>query len=284
MKLKECPFNIFIMLITFISCVAKAEVFSINSATILQSDYKANLTVHIPVSPILYKEASDIHQSSGFYAENEIVNQAILRTKLLDYPKKYNVTAIFNRVKQALVTSGYDILYQCVGQECGKKDGYRLYFSTRLNDSGESQSYVVALHKNTYNAFYIADIDGQPRAFFAEATINKPDRTGLSNNLIPFELGSAELTVQTKNIIDSWLVLVGANAKEISIIGHADASGKLEKNIQLAEARASAVKEYVQQKTVGKDIKILSFSAANLARPLNGSRGRYVELAAHNDE
>lgn len=67
-------------------------------------------------------------------------------------------------------------------------------------------------------------------------------------------------------------------------IDSADPLGGLAANIKLAEDRANNVRAYLIAHHGIPAERVVSLSAANLARPLTGERGRFVELSAHSSQ
>ncbi len=262
----------FIMVSAFFSCIACA-------AVTLESSTKNSSSIKIPLSEIYFKEAAASGSMSGFTADKLESVSGVIKTKVVDYSYGYSAAQKWREFSVTLIASGYEILFSCSALECGKKDGYRLFFSKRLNDSTVSQHYVVAKRDNTYKALYIAEIDRQPRAYFLEVQHQPAEKK--QQNIVEFKLGSSSLEAGEIVKIDNWLITLKTNVNKISIFGNADAEGSLEVNAELAAKRAEAIKAYMLKKYPSFSEKIVVFSAANLARPLSDERGRYAELSAH---
>lgn len=98
----------------------------------------------------------------------------------------------------------------------------------------------------------------------------------LKNRIVEFESGSAVLTGTGSQILDEMvLALNKLQHKNIKIIGHTDNVGQPQKNIQLSQSRAQAVKAYL----VSKGIAATRLSLAGLGadRPVadnNTAEGR----------
>lgn len=68
----------------------------------------------------------------------------------------------------------------------------------------------------------------------------------LANRIIEFETGSATLTPKGRTILDEMAaVLPRLNGRKIEIVGHTDNSGSRAMNLNLSQARAETVKNYL---------------------------------------
>jgi OmpA-OmpF porin, OOP family len=99
-----------------------------------------------------------------------------------------------------------------------------------------------------------------------------------------FRLGSAELPGFLKRQLDVFAsVLQGKRQSErkVKVIGHADASGTIEANVNLSLRRAEAVKGYLVQKGANPDmLQIEGQGAKQLKNPANpkAAENRRVEI------
>lgn len=83
----------------------------------------------------------------------------------------------------------------------------------------------------------------------------------LKNRIVEFESGSAVLTATGRQILDEMVqALNKLQNKNVKIIGHTDNVGQPEKNIQLSQQRAQAVKAYL----ISKGIAATRLSLAGL--------------------
>ena len=238
----------------------------------------------MPVSPIVFAEA-DQNSASGFYAEKTIALTGRLISQIVDYPTGRSATEIFDLFVLSAAKLGYEVMYQCKAADCGKKDGYRAYFSPRLNDDEQTQHYLVVRKGNLYKSLYVAEIDGQPRGYFLDVRVGSANVDYVATqNLISFATGQALLSASAKTKVDRWVEQVKPKELTITVLGTADAVGGLSTNIKLAEDRANNVRAYLIAHHGMAAEKVVSLSAANLARPLTGERGRYVELIAHSTQ
>lgn len=251
--------------------------------TIVESKTKNNTMIELPVSAVFFKEPDKKNPASGFYAEKTVHINGRFTFYVLDFPVGKSSLDVFQQFFNKSQQLGYEVLFQCKQDGCGKKDGYRTYLSKRLNDENNTQAYLVARKGNVYRSMYVADLDGQPRGFFLEAfEQNKTDHSDSVLNLVLFPTGKSDLSAYAKEQIDRWVAATVTDKSQIiSVFGNADSSGGLNANIKLAQDRANAVKSYIIERHHLSDARLVSLSAANLARPLGANRGRYVELSAH---
>lgn len=264
---------------SFVSPVFADDFGVLSGGSLIDIKSKNVTEIELPVSSVLFKEADQKNSESGFYAENVVRINGRFTYRVVDLPIGKSSQEVFQRFYNKARNSGYEVLFQCRQDACGKKDGYRVYLSKYLNDKDSTQLYLVVKKGDKYKTLYIADLDGQPRVFFLDALEqSQADNPNLVLNLILFPSGQSDLSSSAKDQIDNW---VSANMKNgskiISVFGNADSSGGLNVNIKLAQDRANAVKHYIVKHHHLPESQLISVSAANLARPLSGERGRYVE-------
>lgn len=89
----------------------------------------------------------------------------------------------------------------------------------------------------------------------------------LANRIVEFESGSASLTDNGKAILDEIaMALTKIKGHRVEIVGHTDDRGNRLHNVALAQARAEAVKAYLQTK--GIDAAMLSTSGQGPDQPV----------------
>lgn len=251
---------------------------------LIDSALKNRASVVIPVSPVVFEEAEG-NSESGFYAEKTIPLTGRLVSQILDYPIGRSANEIFDLFVSSAARLSYEVIYQCKAADCGKKDGYRAYFSSRLNDDAQTQHYLVVRKNSLYKSLYVAEIDGQPRIYFLDVSVGGLNEESVATqNLISFASGNALLSESEKAKVDRWVERVKSETPIITVFGTADAVGGLAANIKLAEDRANNVRAYLIAHHGIPAERVVSLSAANLARPLTGERGRFVELSAHSSQ
>jgi len=249
---------------------------------IVEQTHKNNAVIELPISAVLFKDSDQKNPAAGFYAEKTVRINGQVKYHILDFPVGKSSVEVFQQFFNKTQHLGYEIIFQCKQDECGKKDGYRTYLSKRLDDENSTQGYLVVRKGKAYKSMYVADLDGQPRGFFLEAfDENKTDYSDSALNLVLFSSGQSDLSASAKEKIDRWVATVKSGSQIISVFGNADSIGGINANIKLAQDRANAVKFYLIEHHHVSEERLVSLSAANLARPLGSDRGRYVELVAH---
>jgi len=247
----------------------------------LEASAKQQTELRLPSSAILFRDANDIHSESGFYAESLQQVKGSVRTFLLDCQQSVSVEHVINRYRSLSKKAGYTQAFTCEQEHCGKKDGFRLFFSPRLNDDQNTQRYFLAKSGDNVRAIYAAEIDGQVRAYIVESNITS--MASMPTNLIPFSMGNATLSESAKALIDTWVNRAYSSGKKISVSAYADASGSVDQNKTLTEQRAAAVKQYFIEKHQVAPEQIVAIATANLSRTLEGAQGRFVELKVHTE-
>lgn len=92
----------------------------------------------------------------------------------------------------------------------------------------------------------------------------------LSNRVVEFESGSANLTLTGQAILnDMAFAIKQTNAKSLKIIGHTDNAGGRQSNIELSLARANAVRSFLSSK--GIPITSLSTIGAGPDHPIRNN-------------
>lgn len=94
-----------------------------------------------------------------------------------------------------------------------------------------------------------------PAPVVAEAPRAAPEKLTLSADVL-FDFNSAQLKEEGKRKLDELAQRVRA-AEQITVIGHTDRLGSERYNQKLSEARAMAVKEYLQPGTAGESVRIV---------------------------
>ena len=135
--------------------------------------------------------------------------------------------------------------------------------SVRGEVSNEAQRQKIASDMATsLNPTYV--INNGLRVSAAEQSIL--DST-LANRIIEFESGQANLTPSGRTILDQMgAAMRKLQGRKVEIIGHTDNQGLKASNQNLSQARAEAVKTYLQGKGIDPDM--LSASGQGSDRPI----------------
>jgi outer membrane protein OmpA-like peptidoglycan-associated protein len=126
-------------------------------------------------------------------------------------------------------------------------------------------------------------VAGPPRR---SASVVPPRQSPLSDLLITFKLGSADLTDQGKTEADSFAEALGRLPKtRFEIAGYTDVSGSPSRNVTLSQSRAEAVKAYLVSRGVdGGRLEAKGYGSRDLAVPARPTSpaNRRVEARALN--
>lgn len=137
-------------------------------------------------------------------------------------------------------------------------NGTAVQLRGKMTDPAKIQA-MTALYQSLVQAPY--RLNTQLSAHQAEQQLL--DNT-LKNRIVEFESGSAVLTATGSQILDEMvLALNKLQNKNIKIIGHTDNSGQAQKNIQLSQSRAEAVKNYLIAKGIAASRLSLAGMGAN---------------------
>jgi outer membrane protein OmpA-like peptidoglycan-associated protein len=93
---------------------------------------------------------------------------------------------------------------------------------------------------------------------------------------LEFESNSDKLAITSFATLDQIAVILNDNPiwNKVTITGHTDATGSIQFNQRLSEARANSVKEYLQYKKVNAQIVTVGFGATRPIAPNNTPEGR----------
>jgi outer membrane protein OmpA-like peptidoglycan-associated protein len=101
--------------------------------------------------------------------------------------------------------------------------------------------------------------------------VSAPPPSRLSDLLITFKLGSAQLTEQGRANARSFadaLMNPAVRATRFEIAGHTDASGSADRNQELSQQRAEAVKDFLVGQGVDPSrLEVKGYGSSELARP-----------------
>ena len=106
----------------------------------------------------------------------------------------------------------------------------------------------------------------------------------LEGKIVEFEVGSAVLTPVGTAVLNELVpVLRSLEGRNIQVIGHTDASGPRQPNVELSRARAAAVRDYlVSQNVPGAGIQVLGMGPdqplVSNNTPENRARNRRIEV------
>lgn len=94
-------------------------------------------------------------------------------------------------------------------------------------------------------------------------------------NEVLFATGKAELTPESKNVLNKQVAWLKANpTKKIIVQGYADPRGTEAYNMQLGQKRADAVKDYLVRSGINPNrVSVVSFGATELATTQNTAKG-----------
>ncbi len=124
---------------------------------------------------------------------------------------------------------------------------------------------------------------GMRMASASQRSMAPPRNSRLSDLLIGFQLGSSELTDQGRANASAFAAALrnaSVASTRFEIAGHTDASGTVQRNQELSQARADAVKSFlVTQGVDGSRLEAKGYGSTDLADPgkPNAATNRRVE-------
>ena len=175
------------------------------------------------------------------------------------YPKGKSTIEVYKNYEEALLQSGFEPLYACADDQCGKGgpgDKYLVYrwvgFEQRhltAKLSRDDGDIYVNLHVSKgKDRAYLTIIEAKPMKrglvkVDANALLNGIERTGHASIYgIYFDSGKAFVKPESKQALGEIAKLLKKkNGLNLYVVGHTDSDGKLDYNKDLSRRRAKAV-------------------------------------------
>ncbi len=234
----------------------------------------------------------------------------------IDYSVPGNKTAleVMRNYEQALAAAGFQTLFQCGGDRCGRGMGGYLANSEKVLPLGFNASfdpknrYLAARRSNAQGdvsvLLWVAEDGANERTLVFEQVVEaRPMATGQVSVLtaadlkkgidstgsvaiygIQFDTAKADIKPESRPSLDEMAKLLAANpAMRVYIVGHTDNVGQLAANLDLSQRRAEAVAKALAgmkidpQRMVAKGVASLAPVAAN-TNDAGRARNRRVEL------
>ncbi len=109
----------------------------------------------------------------------------------------------------------------------------------------------------------------------SDATRCEAFKEVFKQNEVLFATGKAELTPESKEVLDKQIAWLRANpTKKIIIQGYADPRGTEAYNMKLGQKRADTVKNYLVRSGINPNrVSVVSFGATELATTQNTAKG-----------
>ncbi len=109
----------------------------------------------------------------------------------------------------------------------------------------------------------------------SDATKCEAFKEVFKQNQVFFATGKAQLTPESKKVLDKQIAWLKANpTKKIIVQGYADPRGTEAYNMKLGQKRADAVKAYFVQSGINADrVSVVSFGSTELATTQNTPKG-----------
>ena len=216
-------------------------------------------------------------------------------------------------LRDQLKASGFDVIFECEARECGGFDfrytlrvlpepemhvnlgDYRYLSAKRM--AGEKLEYASLIVSRSANAGFVQFTRVEPTgtaAAIVESSAIPPSAAEVGSLLdasgyaildgIHFEAGSAELLDDSFEALESLADYLNTRPdRKVTLVGHTDAEGSLEDNIDLSKKRAASVLERLvsrhgvsRAQLFSDGVGHLSPRASNLT-PEGRNRNRRVE-------
>ncbi len=230
-----------------------------------------------PLGPVVYQAEADDTYSKGYRPATSRQLEGDLTREVYDLPVQMRSRGGFALVRESLESSGFDIIFECAREACGKPQAWALYLSPLMRGDSEAQYYLAAqAGHESFVAVYAKELGGQARILLDHILTDQGESEAARDTLISFKFakGSAALPAQTRKQLSSLANRINtAPAQErFLLIGHADQAGSLLRNLMLSGKRARALHDtLVNQYGIGAER--LDIAAHGYLRP-QSSGGR----------
>jgi outer membrane protein OmpA-like peptidoglycan-associated protein len=205
-----------------------------------------------------YKLIVGIEESGGF--ESQTLEGKIDRLHY-SQPRERSTQEIFRNYQQTLTGTGVEVLFTCIGDDCGPGDSAQWKAFNGIGaKTGPRARYLAGVLSTPDGDIYVAltvgrdrhqldIIEAQPTeemlvtSFDAAAVASDLELTGhASVHGIYFENGEAELDPASEATLEQIAEMLKQQSDlKLHIVGHTDNVGDVDANMRLSEERAKAI-------------------------------------------
>jgi len=185
-------------------------------------------------------------------------------------PPGRSALEVFRNYGQALKQAGFSIVFQCADQECGRDLGHAVATDFRMHAHDKDQKYLVAKLQRPEGDVYVTSYTVRAYTFGGalkdrtltqlyvveqkpmQAGLVKVDAAAMARAIdqaghialygIYFDSGKAALKPESRETLIGIAKVLKTNAAlRLLVVGHTDAEGPFDFNIDLSKRRAGAV-------------------------------------------
>lgn len=240
-----------------------------------------------PLGSIIYQAEADEQYSKGYRPASSRQLEGNLTREIYDLPAEMRSRGGFVMVRDSLKSSGFEIMFECARDACGKPDAWALYLSPLMRGSSEAQYYLAAKAGDaSFVGVYAKEVGGQTRILVDHILVDQPEH-GVSNSDVAsfeFSSGSSVVSNSARKHLASLAERIRRSPDEekFVLVGHADQSGSLLRNLLLSGARAQALrKTLLEQYGVSSNkMAVAAHGYSNPQRVRVGALDRRVQVLA----
>ncbi len=141
---------------------------------------KSYAAYELYLGSVSYMEEDTSEYTEGFRAENKQVLHGKYIRSIYDFSKNQSSLGIARDIQSSFEEQGFEELYTCKSNRCGVAEGWRVLLSESLGGGDDTQFYYAAKRNDRgydeFVAYYINDLDGQPRAVVDLITAIEPKK------------------------------------------------------------------------------------------------------------
>lgn len=238
-----------------------------------------------PLGEMIFQPEADEQFSKGYRPKENTQLEGDLSREVYDLPHHMRVRGGFAKVRELLKTSGFEVLFECAREACGKPQPWAMYTSPMMGGSDQDQYYLAAKAGDASYAYvYAKEIGGQARILIDHILTDSSGPAGAGKELgnILFPRGSSVLSATQRRQLARHAshILAAAGEKKFTVAGHADQTGGLLRNLRLSGARAMTVRaELINEHNVSPEKLLLAaYGSAKHRGSSGGGKDRRVEL------
>lgn len=240
----------------------------------------------VPLGKMIFQAEADEQFSKGYRPQQTIQLDGDLSREVYDLPHHMRARGAFAKVRELLNSSGFEVLFECARAACGKPQAWAMYTSPLVRGSEQEQYYLaVKAGDASYAYVYAKEIGGQARILVDHILAESAEPGSADKKLgsVQFPSGSSVLPSAERRQLAKYAkhILAATDEDKFMLVGHADQTGGLLRNLQLSGARAMAVREALIKDfdVPSEQLLVTAYGNAKPRGALGSAEDRRVELS-----
>jgi len=272
------------LLVTALTNITVAAEGSVGSGKLFYSSAKTYDRYQIIDGKMIFQRKDSELFSSGYRPEKSFYIEGEYSETVYDFPKSISSLGIFKDYKEHFISRGFNIIHQCVRDECGDVAGWKLFMSDKIGGKSSGQYYFVARKGSdsgklkTHITLHVSELDNQPRLILhsivgsTAASIFKSlskAKSGLGDSfklMHEFFFESGDYTNFGDDKLENLMTELESvsRADEIVLVGYTDPVGDKASNERLSLRRAESIRKLFVNKFGIDESTLITISGGEL--------------------